>query len=130
MPNYRLTQHSMDVVDTVALAQQLPERQQRQAVASLIGLGHHFLTATELNTLLEGLMMTPIGQRLIDRGIERGIEQARRQDILDVLRERFGALPPSLGDQLASIADVEQLRVLLRTAVSAGSLEEFAREMQ
>jgi len=42
------------VVEAVALARQLPERQQRQTVASLIGLGSHFLNETELETLLEG----------------------------------------------------------------------------
>ncbi len=57
------------VVEAVALARQLPERQQRQTVASLIGLGSHFLNETELETLLEGLMSTNLGQRLIERGI-------------------------------------------------------------
>lgn len=122
---HRRPRHDV-VADTIALAQQLPQRQQRQAVASLIGLSHRYLTTTELNTLLEGLMITPIGQRLI----ERGIEQGRRQDVLDVLGERFGTLPPSLSDQLAGIADVERLRKLLRTAVSAPSLEEFAQAME
>src|SRR2546430_2123895 len=63
------------VVDTVALARQLPERQQRQALASLIGLGHRFLTDAELDTLLEGLMSTNVGQRLIERGVEQGRQE-------------------------------------------------------
>ena len=118
------------VLETVELARRLPERQQRQTVAALIGLGHRFLTTGELETLLEGLMITPIGQRLIERGIERGIEQARQQAVLDVLTERFGTLPPSLAAQLAGVGDVERLRALLKTAVTARSVEEFTRALE
>src|SRR5437763_13005469 len=98
MPTYRLSQHSMDVIfklearqhqrarqevitESLALARQLPERQQRQALAALIGLGHRFLTDAELDTLLEGPMSTNWGQRLIDRGAA----QTRQQDVLLVL---------------------------------------------
>ena len=44
------------VKDALALARQLPEDQQRQTLASLIGLGHRFLTEAELDTVMEGLI--------------------------------------------------------------------------
>ena len=120
------------VVDTVALARQLPERQQRQALASLIGLGHRFLTDAELDALLEGLMSTNVGQRLIERGVEQGREQGIeivQETILQVLAKQFGPLPPSVGERLVQVNDFQRLRGLRDLALSATSLEEFIRAL-
>jgi hypothetical protein len=88
----------VDVVgDALALAQQLPEEQQRQTLAALIGLGQRFLEQRELNALMEGLTATSIGQRLIERGVEQGLAQGRaegkRDDVLKVLTKRFATVP-------------------------------------
>jgi hypothetical protein len=118
------------VAETIALARRLPERQQRQAVASLIGLGHRFLAQTELDTLLEGLMSTNLGQRLIERGIEQGREEGvalARETVLQVLALRFGSLPPSIATRLAAVNDVQELKHLRDAAFSGASLDEFTR---
>lgn len=133
------------VADAIGLAQRLPEQQQRQTVAALIGLGHRFLTTEELDTLLEGLMVTPIGQRLIDigvergieqgieQGIERGIERGRRQEaersLRRVLATRFGALPATLDARIASIDNQQRLEALLDTALTVASVEEFSQAL-
>ncbi len=128
------------VADTLVLAQRLPERQQRQALASLIGLGHRFLTEEELDALLEGLMSTNLGQRLLDRGyeqgLERGLEQGlerglelNRQSLLRVLAKQFGPVPPAVGARLAQIDDLQQLEHLFDMALSADSLDDFVEAL-
>ncbi|MCA1599887.1 MAG: hypothetical protein LC769_12920 [Chloroflexi bacterium] len=129
------------VIEAVALARQLPERQQRQTVASLIGLGSHFLAETELETLLEGLMSTNLGQRLIERGIERGIEQGRqegieqglrmgRQAVLRVLSSRFSPVPPQIEGRLARVDDLQRLDALVVVALSAQNVEDFTQALE
>ena len=128
------------VVDAVALARQLPERQQRQTVASLIGLGSHFLSGIELDTLLEGLMSTNLGQRLMERGLERGIAQGRqegieqglrmgRQAVLRVLSSRFSPLPSQVEERLGRVDDLQRLDALVDVALSAQNVEEFTRAL-
>jgi len=121
------------VRDALELARALPEEQQGQALASLLGLGHRFLNEAELDTLVEGLMTTTLGQRLVERGIEqgieRGIEQGMRTSLLRVLAERFGPLPAQLGEHVGKIDDVQRLETLLARAVSARSIEEFSRDL-
>jgi len=114
------------VRDALALARQLPEDQQRQTLASLIGLGHRFLTEAELDTVMEGLMITPLGQRLFDKGVGQG----RRDAVLGVLTKRFGPLPASAEKRLTSVEDLQQLGALFDSALSADSLEEFMQALE
>ncbi len=117
------------VKDALALARQLPEDQQRQTLASLIGLGRRFLTEAELDTVMEGLMITPLGQRLIERGVAQGRELQSRNDIVRVLIKRFEPVPPAVGERLAQIDDIQRLDDLLDLAISATSLQEFAQAL-
>ncbi|HZS92463.1 MAG TPA: hypothetical protein VFE42_33865 [Chloroflexota bacterium] len=118
------------VTETVALAQQLPERQQRQAVAALIGLGHQYLDEEELNILVEGLMSTTLGQRLLERGREEGQREGLERAILHVLTTRVGPVPPAMRTRLAEVEDLQRLEVLLDRAMNAQSLEEFAQALR
>lgn len=118
-----------DVVEeTVDLARQLPAQQQRQAIASLIGLGHRFLTAIELDTLLEGLMSTTLGQQLIERGQQQGIEIVQ-ETLVQILSKQFGSVAPSVGERLAHVNDLQRLRELRDVALSADSLDDFMRAL-
>jgi hypothetical protein len=110
------------VSGALALAQQLPEEQQRQTLASLIGLGQRFLEQRELDALLEGLMATSIGQQLIERGFEQGLAKGKRDDVLKVLTKRFGAVPAAWSEQLQQVNDLERLDALLDAALAAQSL--------
>lgn len=117
------------IAGALDLARQLPELQQQEAVAALIGLGHRFLTENELDALLEGLMSTSIGQRLIDRGILRGVIQARQRDVMVVLTRRFGAPPSAIAERVSRIDDAEQLEEILSAAATASSLEDFSQAL-
>jgi len=114
------------VKDALALARRLPEDQQRQTLASLIGLGHRFLTEAELDTVMEGLMITPLGQRLFDKGVGQGWRAA----ILEELNERFGSLPPSFEKQLAPLEDSDRLKELFHVARTTSSLAEFTQALE
>lgn len=118
------------VAETVVLAQQLPERQQRQAVAALIGLGHQYLDETELDIIVEGLMSTTLGQRLLERGREEGQREGLERAILHVLTTRVGPVPPAMRTRLAEVEDLQRLEVLLDRAMNAQSLEEFAQALR
>jgi hypothetical protein len=116
----------VDVVSgALALAQQLPEEQQRQTLAALIGLGQRFLEQHELDVLVEGLMVTNLGQPLLDRGWAA----AKRDDVLKGLKKRFGAVPPEWSEQLQQVNDMGRLDVLLDAALAAQSLEEFVQTL-
>lgn len=69
-------------------------------------------------------------QKGIGIGMEKGEVKAIREDILDVVSERFGTLRKGLGKKLAAIDDPAVLRSLLRKSVKVESLEEFARLLE
>jgi len=79
---------------------------------------------------MEGLMITPIGQRLIERGVAQGRESERRDAVLDALDRRFRLLPVAVKERLARVEDLQQLKELFDSALSANSLDEFMQSLQ
>ena len=68
----------------------------------------------------------------IEQGMERGIEQGEREstiaNVLDVLEIRFDAAAAGqFADRIRSIADLQHLKRLLRSAVQVDDIEEFQR---
>lgn len=122
LPLMRQTKPALAVVsDALRLARQLPSEEQRQALASLIGLGQSFLDQAQLGVLLEGLMATSIGQSLLERGRITG----KQEYLTKVLTRRFGIVPQDLASRLLDVGDEEQLDSLLDAAHSARDLDEF-----
>jgi hypothetical protein len=66
----------------------------------------------------------------IEKGIEKGEVKATRNDILDVLGERFGVVKKGIGIRLAAIDDPAVLRSLLKKSVKVESLAEFIRLLE
>jgi hypothetical protein len=71
-----------------------------------------------------------IVQDWINEGIEKGEVKAIRNDILDVLGERFGVVKKGIGIRLAAIDDPAVLRSLLKKSVKVKSLAEFIRLLE
>ncbi|MGB9887968.1 MAG: Rpn family recombination-promoting nuclease/putative transposase [Moorellales bacterium] len=73
-------------------------------------------------------------QKGMERGMEKGLEKgeikAIREDILDVLSERFGVVRKGIATKLAAIDDPAVLRSLLRRSVKVENLEEFVRLLE
>lgn len=60
---------------------------------------------------------------------KEGIQQAQREDILEILELRFPSVSYSIKQQLTEITDPTTLRRLHRLAVQAESMEEFTQGM-
>ena len=73
----------------------------------------------------------PLLERFRQQGLEQGLEQGReglRQSIRDTLAIRFDRdLAQALSDRLAGIEAMEQLQVLLHTAIQVSDPAEFTR---
>ena len=65
----------------------------------------------------------------MQQGIEQGIEQGRRDSILSILEARLGPVPGGLVDAIRSIHEIDRLQVLLRTAITTASFEDFATSL-
>ncbi len=72
-------------------------------------------------------------ERGLKQGIQEGLQQGRtlgqmedlREAILDVLRERFAALPDDVALAISAISQLPALKGILRCAATAASLKEF-----
>jgi len=58
---------------------------------------------------------------------EEGKLESTREDIIEVLEERFGIVDDSVKQKLAMIEDLGKLKVLHRKSIKVGSLAEFIR---
>jgi hypothetical protein len=61
----------------------------------------------------------------MQKGLQQGLEQATRENILDLLNLRFGVAPAAVATRLAEITDLAILRTLVRQAATAESLSAF-----
>jgi hypothetical protein len=60
-----------------------------------------------------------------EEGLAEGLLQARRADVLDVLRTRFGDVPETLARRIAQ-SDDQELTRLLRRAVQVEQIQDMA----
>ena len=82
-------------------------------------------------------LMTNFVEQWVERGIAQGVAQgvaqgtvaAAREDLLEVLRARFGAVPTGVTEWVGTQTDVATLRGLLRKAATADSMEAFREAM-
>lgn len=69
----------------------------------------------------------------IKKGLKQGLEQGRlistRENILEVLEDRFGAVPDAVQDAVQGLSDIDICKKLLREAVRATSMEDFVAEL-
>lgn len=61
----------------------------------------------------------------IKEGIAGGTIAARQADLIDVLEERFGVVPPELATRIRTMSDSAKLQAAIRQAVRVQSLSEF-----
>jgi len=58
-------------------------------------------------------------------GIQKGMMTRCREDIIDILEIRFDIVPSPLIEMINKIDDINQLKNLLKQAVTIPSLEDF-----
>jgi predicted transposase YdaD len=56
-------------------------------------------------------------QAILEEGIEEGEVASRQQDVLDLLEERFGAVPADVAARVRGCRDAARLRTVLRQCV-------------
>ncbi len=65
----------------------------------------------------------------LERGLGEGVVRGLRQGVLEALRLRFGHVPTGVSDAVTRVTDEDALHGLLRTAIRAGDLDEFAASL-
>ena len=82
----------------------------------------------ELITIEEEQRMpyiTSIERSGIERGIERGSLQSKRESIIELLETRFSEVPSELRAVLNQIEDLEFLKQLFKRSITVASVEEL-----
>jgi hypothetical protein len=67
----------------------------------------------------------PLLTNLEKRSLEKGAKEARKQDIIKLLQNRFVNIPESLIKTINQIDDMSLLETLLLPSVTVNSLAEF-----
>jgi predicted transposase YdaD len=65
-----------------------------------------------------------------EEGREEGLENGQRRSLLTVLEAQFGEIPDDLVQQVAGITDIDQLDLLVRSAVTDRSLKAFLKRIK
>lgn len=81
----------------------------------------------------EMLMSSPIYEEWVaeerreamERGIERGMEKATRENIMYLLETKFEFVPRDIKEEINSISDLSTLRGILKRMLTVDSIEEF-----
>ncbi|MEY3868980.1 MAG: hypothetical protein RLZZ338_2871, partial [Cyanobacteriota bacterium] len=58
-------------------------------------------------------------------GIQKGMMTRGREDVIDILEIRFDIVPSPLIEMINKIDDINQLKILLKQAVTIASLADF-----
>ena len=139
------------VREGLALAQQMPEAWQEQAIGGLLSLAYHAMSETAFDKLVKLMSGVKLLQKIYEeerqKGREQGLEEGRkegrkegreegREEGLEkglegqramlrlVLVQRFAQIPPALEVHIA-VADPNALRALLEQALVARSADEL-----
>lgn len=117
------------VATALALARALPEAQQRRAIGALLGLAYHYVGQESLDRLMEDLMGTSVLVTVLADSMEQGMVRAKRDDLLKVLRSRFGPLADPLAERVGALTDLDHLDAVFDLALSAPALDDVTQAL-
>jgi len=66
----------------------------------------------------------------MEKGMEKGLVEARREDILELLRLRFGDVSDEMRGKIITLEDVAKLNEVFKLAATAKDMEEFERKVK
>jgi predicted transposase YdaD len=89
-----------------------------------------------INPQLKSTAMT-LAEQYVEKGLQKGLQEGRQEgvqkgiqsSILDALEVRFGTVPEGLKEAVETVTDEAKLHSLLRSAVTAASVEAFAQAL-
>ncbi|ACV63257.1 hypothetical protein Dtox_2448 [Desulfofarcimen acetoxidans DSM 771] len=79
----------------------------------------------EVNKMENSPLFDGIREKWIDQGEQRGLQKGIQQAIIEALEENIGLCPSDIYNNLASIREINTLKILLRKAVKVKTLDEF-----
>ncbi len=65
----------------------------------------------------------------LQHGLQQGAARTAREDVLEALHLRFKRRPRAVTQRIRQLEDPSALKELLRTAITAASLEEFEKAL-
>ena len=74
--------------------------------------------------------ITSIEQIGIEKGIQQGLLQKAKEDVIGILETRFAEAPQSIIAAINDINDLSILKKLLKRTITVGSLEEFEERLE
>lgn len=138
---HRAGTHGDVARQAVKLAAALPAPVSDRCTAAVMGLAVRYLTDDEFSRLMgERSVAKRYGEMLVEelaKGRAKGMAEGRAEgraegkaeDILVVLRERFGAVPESVAGRVGSQRDLGILDAWMVLALRAASLADFERRL-
>jgi len=66
---------------------------------------------------------------LMERGLQKGIQKAKQEDILKILAIKNDFIPDEIQQKIKQITDTTSLQTLLDVAILKQSLSEFKQEL-
>ena len=65
-----------------------------------------------------------------EEGRKEGLLEAKRQDIYEILEERFGEVPEDIKEAVEKVTDVKVLSFLHRKSISVKDFDEFRKLLE
>lgn len=69
-------------------------------------------------------------EKAIKEAEKKGFVEAKKEDILEILRLRFGNVVDEMKDRISDLDDVDKLNEIFRKAVTAKDMEEFEEKLK
>ena len=64
-------------------------------------------------------------QALMEAGEVRGALRTRQEDLLEIIRGKFGSIPQRIEARIQTIQDVDRLKTLIRNVIHVSSIDEL-----
>jgi hypothetical protein len=123
-PPTALARHCRDAID-----QHAPPGERENLLAVVQVLARLRYNDPSVFAILGGKKIM-IESPLIDEIVSEAEVKARHEDIIEVLRTRFGAVPSELADRIRSVTSEDGLTQLIRSAAMCKDLEVFGKSLK
>ncbi|KAM3100106.1 Rpn family recombination-promoting nuclease/putative transposase [Phormidesmis sp. 146-12] len=103
-----------------------------QAISTIMVYKFSRLSREEVETMLgfaKELRQTRYFQEVREEALEEGLVEGLKESIVEILSTRFGTVPETIVQQLATVTDAAVLKGFLRQAIAVSSFIEFAEQL-
>lgn len=118
----------VDRIDARLQAERAREDTRKRVLTSgyfLMGLRYNEDQIQQAFVRARGMKESTTYQAVLREGRQEGLLEAKREDLLNILRTRFAALPSDLESRIAATTDVPTLTAAIRAAVTVASPDDI-----